>query len=512
MELDNEYANLEALDKELRVDMGDLADDPLEWVHYAYPWGRGDLSAFDGPDTWQKDFLRDWGKAIRARDFDGATPVMPYMTTTTSGHGVGKSALVAWIAGFIMSTRPNCRGRVTANSIPQLETTTWPEIVKWANLMVTRRWFRTTSGRGAMKMVARSNPEGWRLNGMAWDKHRPAAFAGVHAASSSPFYIFDEASEIARIILETAMGGLTDGEPFLFMFSNPTKPAGFFYDSHNSMRKRFAAYQVNSLEAKMTNKPLINQWIEDWGKDSDFCKVRVFGEFPLTGDRQFIPGGLVDAAMSKDRSPVCGISDPIICGVDVARYGDDETVIKIRRGRDGRSMPCIVFRGIDNFQLALEIRKLNDRFLFDAINIDSGGGSGVIDPLRNWGIPNVNEIFFGGTSPDADYDGMNTFMMAGIRSWLKQDGVTLEDDPILKRQLKIRRYSMVEGKKGTAVKIESKDEMKEDADIKESPDRADALGLTFAVPVGPRDEARTRAILAGEGQGNVVGVDYERTL
>src|SRR5687768_16319857 len=106
---------------------------------------------------------------------------------------------------------------------------------------------------------------------------------------------------------------------------------------------------------------------------------------------------------------------------------------------------------------------------------------------------------------------MNTYMMGETRKWLKLDGVTLEDDPVLKRQLKIRRYTMVEGKKGTAIKIESKEEMKEDADIKESPDRADALGLTFAVPVGPRNEARTRAIMARDGNSNVIGVVYDRT-
>jgi hypothetical protein len=507
----NEYSNLDDLDRALRVDCGDLADDPLEWVYFAYPWGQGELAGYDGPDEWQRKYLADWGRAIRARDFDGSGPVMPYMTSTVSGHGVGKSALVAWIVDFIMSTRPGCKGRVTANSIPQLETTTWPEIVKWSKLMVTRRWFRITSGRGAMKMVAKADPEGWTVRGMAWDQHRAAAFAGVHAAQSMPFYIFDEASEIARIILETAQGGLTDGEPFLAMFSNPTKPVGFFYDSHHSMRQRYTTYNIDSRSAKMPNQALIKQWIEDWGLDSDFVKVRVLGEFPLTGDRQMIPGNLVDMAMSADRTPTCGITDPIICGVDVARYGDDESVIKIRRGRDGRSMPCIVFRGIDNYQLALEIRKLNERFAFDAINVDSGGGSGIIDPLRNWNVPNVNEILFGGTSPDPEFHLMNTYMMAETRKWLKLDGVTLEDDPVLKRQLKIRRYSMIEGKKGTAVKIETKEEMKEDADIKESPDRADALGLTFAVPVGPRNEARTRAIMAGEGRGNVIGVDYERT-
>lgn len=89
-----------------------------------------------------------------------------------------------------------------------------------------------------MKIAHRLHPETW-LNGIAWDEHRPAAFAGVHAATSTAFYIFDEASEIAKIILETAQGGLTDGEPMMFLFGNPTKPTGPFYETHAGAFKSF---------------------------------------------------------------------------------------------------------------------------------------------------------------------------------------------------------------------------------------------------------------------------------
>jgi len=513
------YNSLAEADKHLAIEMADLSQDPLEWVRFAYPWGEGDLDGFDGPDLWQQGFLREWGEEIRLKDFDGRTPVMPFMASTTSGHGVGKSGLVAWIIGFIMSTRPHCRGRVTANSVPQLETTTWPEIVKWANMMITRRWFRITSGRGAMKFAHKLHPETWRTNAVAWDEHRPAAFAGVHAATSTPFYVFDEASEVARIILETAQGGLTDGEPMLFLFGNPTKPTGYFFDSHHEMRHRFKTFRVDSRDAKMTNKALLNQWIEDYGIDSDYVKVRVLGEFPVTGDRQFIPTNLVTMAMSEERQPNPSIHDPVIMGVDVARYGDDEAVIHIRRGRDARTIPPKHFRGLALDQLAHEVRKLAMEYLPDAINVDVGGmGAGVIDILRGWGVPNVNEVNFGGASPEAEYDDMATYMLGEARKWLKQVGVCLPTkDPILKRQLTARQYWMVQGKKGTAVKIESKEELKkrslkaggtESSDG--SPDRADGFALTFAVHVAMRTVEDTRRELAGESSSDVVGVEYDR--
>lgn len=508
------YVSLQEADLDLSREMGELADDPLEWVQFSYPWGTGELAGFDGPDTWQAAFLREWGEEIRLRAFDGLMPVMPYRASTTSGHGIGKSALVAWIVGFILSTRPFCRGRVTANTLTQLSTTTWPEIVKWFDQCITRRWFRITSGRGAMKIVHNDHEETWRLDGLAWDEHRPASFAGLHAASSSPFYIFDEASEIARIILETANGGLTDGEPFFFMFGNPTKPSGYFYDSHHEMRHRFRSATVDSRTAKMTNKELINQWIDDYGIDSDFVKVRVLGEFPVTGDRQFIPTNIVTMAMSPERQPNPTPHDPVVIGCDPARYGDDESTIYIRRGRDARTHEPKIFRGLSSFQLALEIQKLAEELLPDAINIDVGNiGGAIIDVLRGWGVPNVNEVNFGGVSPDPEYGDMATYMMGEARTWLKQGGVCLPSDPILKRQLISRQYKMEQGTKGTRVRIESKEELKKRAERGEgeSPDRADGFALTFAVPVAKRNIERTRAEMAGERPTDVIGVEYDRT-
>lgn len=505
-----QYTSIDQIDKELARDMGELAEDPLEWVKYSFGWGEGDLEGFSGPDVWQEGFLREWGEEIRIRGFDGRNPVMPVMTTTTSGHGVGKSALVGWIVWFILSTRPHCRGRVTANSMPQLETTTWPEIIKWGKHCVTERWFRSTSGRGAMKIAHKKHPETWRVNGIAWDEHRPAAFAGVHAATSSAFYVFDEASEIAKIILETAQGGLTDGEPFMFLFGNPTKPTGYFYESHaGQMAKRFLKFRVDSRTAKMTNKELIRAWIEDYGIDSDYVKVRVLGDFPLQGNRQLIPTSLVTAAMDQEREPIFTAHDPFTMGVDVARYGDDESTIYIRAGRDGRTFEPLIFRGLDNVQLAHEIRKANEKLLCDAINIDAGGGSGVIDLLRAWGVPNVHEVWFGGTSPDHEYADMASWMMGQARDWLKLTNVTLPDDPVLKRQLTSREYSMVEGKKGTSLKIEPKELLKKHAE-KESPDRSDGFCLTFATPVKMRDLAKTKAMLEGKSHASVVNIDYDR--
>ena len=160
-------------------------------------------------------------------------------------------------------------------------------------------------------------------------------------------------------------------------------------------------------------------------------------------------------------------------------------------------------------QLAHEVRKLAIQYKADAVNIDAGGGTGVIDLLRTWGIPNVNEVYFGGTSPDDEYADKASYMMGSARTWLKQAGVTLPDDPILKRQMTSREYSMVEGKKGTSLKIEPKEVLKKHAE-KESPDRSDGFCLTFAVPVAMRDIDAWRAMYEGTQETGSVGTEYDR--
>ena len=110
-------------DDKLIEDMGRFFYDPLGWVKYAYHWGEGDLLHWEGPDEWQTAWLTKLGEGLRKgmelsaaiADAQKLDPnVMDASSSvrmaTTSGHGVGKSATVAWVIGFCMSTRPNLVG------------------------------------------------------------------------------------------------------------------------------------------------------------------------------------------------------------------------------------------------------------------------------------------------------------------------------------------------------------------------------------------------------------------
>jgi hypothetical protein len=112
-------------DELLTKELAHYYANPLGFV--AYPWQQPgtELEHEKGPDENQKRFLIDLGKQVAALAFNGTDPVLPIRMTETSGHGTGKSAMGAWITDWILSTRPDSIGTVTAGTFAQLESRTW---------------------------------------------------------------------------------------------------------------------------------------------------------------------------------------------------------------------------------------------------------------------------------------------------------------------------------------------------------------------------------------------------
>jgi len=492
-------------DAELAADMGRLHDNPLGFVLYNYAWGEGDLTHSFGPDLWQIDFLERWGFEIKRRGFDGAHAVMPIRFSTRAGHGVGKSGLVAWIVDFIQSTRPHSKGVVTANSSPQLETKTWSEVGKWHKRGLTSRWFLFTASRGSMRRVHRQHPTTWRCDAIPWRKEAPEAFAGQHAMDSTSFYINDEASAIERNIFETQDGGLTDGEPMQFLFGNPTRNTGYFYDTHmnSKIARLFIPFKVDSRDAIIPNKEKLDEDIVTYGIESDYIRVKILGEFPKQSTDQFISTSSVEAA--RKRVATSNITDPLIYGVDIGHKGGDETTIYRRRGNDCRTLePIIMTPSGDRkdwlMHVAGKIAELALKDLPDAIFIDGGGvGAGVPERLEQLQIPNVMPVYFGGRPGNSKYVNRGSYMYGCMRDWL-EGNAAIPDDDVLQIQLTTREYFYHDVK--NAIMLESKDDMREREGTTggghASPDRADGLALTFAFPVGPREPAKTQAEMRRE--------------
>jgi hypothetical protein len=461
--------------------------DPLKFVMFAFEWGHGALDGFTGPDKWQTELLNEIGDEVKARCFNGVDPVAPIREAVASGHGIGKSTITAWLILWIMSTRPHCKGVVTANTSSQLETKTWAELAKWHKRCVTGHWFKLTTGKMSMRICHVQHPESWRCDALTCREENSEAFAGLHAANSTPYYIFDESSAISDVIWDVAEGGMTDGEPMWFAFGNPTRNTGRFRECFGKFRHRWKCRQIDSRTAKMTNKTQLAEWVKDYGEDSDFVRTRVRGVFPRAGSTQFISSEIVELAASDEREATHGLYDPRIMGVDVARFGDDSSVIRIRIGRDARSIKPIKIRGADTMQLAARVVEEAQKHQVDAIFVDGGGvGGGVVDRLRYLRQP-VTEVQFGGAADRSQqtqegsvvYANKRAEMYGYMRDWLATG--CIDDDPELVTDLSATEYGFVLRDGRDAIQLESKKDMKKRGLA--SPDNADALALTFAYPV-----------------------------
>jgi hypothetical protein len=193
-----------------------LARDPLGFVRFAFPWGEEGTELADaaGPEPWQERFLED------LRDVG---PERALLEATASGHGIGKSCLVAWIIIWAISTCPDTRGVVTANTEVQLRTKTWAELAKWFRLFIGRSFFKLEAT--CIFSVEPDHEKTWRIDVVPWSERNTEAFAGLHNQGRRILVIFDEASAIPESIWETTQGALTDANTEIIwcVFSNPTR-------------------------------------------------------------------------------------------------------------------------------------------------------------------------------------------------------------------------------------------------------------------------------------------------
>lgn len=474
--------------------------DPLGFVLGCFDWENPAIREFGGPDQWQREFLTELGGLVEERGFDGVRAVDPIQMATSSGHGIGKSALTAWLILWIMSTRPHAKGVVTANTSDQLKTKTWGELGKWKKLCICGHWFEYNNAKGNMNLYHAGHKETWRTDAQTCREENSESFAGLHSAGSTPFYLYDEASAVPDKIWEVSEGGTTDGEPMWFVFGNPTRNTGRFRECFGRNRHRWVTRQIDSREVKITNKRRLQEWVDDYGEDSDFVRVRVRGVFPRAGSTQFIGSGVVAEAARRPVSDDDGAA--VVIGVDVARFGDDQSVIYTRIGRDGRSIAPMKFRGIDLMELASRVAEHAESLKADAVMVDGGGvGGGVIDRLKQLGY-SVYDVNFGSSAQDKDkYHNKTAEMWSRMREWLEEGGC-IPDDVELVDELTSREYGFTD--KGQ-VMMERKSDMKKRGLA--SPDVADSLALTFAVKVPRRDLGRMMRMARMRGRDAIMDYD-----
>lgn len=489
------------LEDQLIEDIGGFYEDPLGYVLYNFPWGvKGTPLEGKKLRNWQRKFLIAWGEEIKERGFDGIMPVLPVELSVSSGHGTGKSALSSMIIKFIYDTRPNSRGTVTANTMTQLQTKTWAELGKWHRMSLTEHWASYHNTRGNMKIYDPNNPEGHCCHAYTCDKDNSESFAGQHADGSTSYYLFDEASNVPDIIWEVSDGGMVGGEPMRFTFGNPTRNTGRFREAHRKKRARIICFTIDSRDVEGSNNALFDIWVEEYGEDSDFVRVRVRGIFPRSSAMQLISEEDVENAQKI--APVSFADDPLILGVDIARFGDDQTVLTWRRGRDASSIKSIAIRSRDTMQVASLIMRHargsdhTVQQISDMVFIDDGGvGGGVVDRCLMLGLTCVGVNFasspvgaIGMTRVSGErYANRRAEMWGCMASWLHEGGSIDEKDGEMRDDLVAVQYGY---NSRNEILLESKEAMKKRGES--SPDRADALALTFAEPVIPRGVIQER--------------------
>lgn len=468
--------------------LASCSNDPYAYALGAFPWRTPGtrLENFDGPEPWQAEKL----KRIRDTLSAGAPLAQAIQEATASGHGVGKSALVAMLIKWACDTRPDTIGVVTANTETQLKTKTWVELGRWHNMSITKDVFKLTATSYYHPEYERT----WRIDQVPWSERNTEAFAGLHNQGKRILLVFDEASAIPDMIWETAEGALTDKDTQILwmVFGNPTRNAGRFKECFEG--GAFADFwhttQVDSRTVSFTNKDQIARWIRAYGEDSDFVRIRVYGIFPRVGEMEFFNAEEIAAASAREA--VSGLIDPLALGVDVARYGKNSSVIYPRKGRDARTYERQRYQGLSTVQLAERVFEAHFKYHSDGIMVDGGGvGGGVVDQIRHKAL-HCYEVQFGSKddtphqtwgSEGERYANKRSGMYGALRAWLKTG--CIPDEPDLRKQFSAIKYTI--NRRDEIQLISKEDMLKLDPDLEL--DDIDALALTFAHALAPSEDA-----------------------
>ena len=429
------------------------------------------------PDEWQKKALMDLASNPKV--------------AIKSGQGVGKTGMEAVCLLWFLCCFPYPRIVATAPTKQQLHDVLWSEVNKWMSrsplLSEILKWTKTY-------IYMRNYEKRWFA--VARTATKPENMQGFH--EDNMLFIVDEASGVADPIMEAILGTLSGVNNKLLLCGNPTRTSGTFFDAFNVDRTIYKCHTVSSADSPRTNKDNIKSLIRKYEEDSNVVRVRVKGEFPKQEDDVFIMLSIVEHCTMIDLPEDKAISR-ISFGVDVARYGNDETVIAKNVGGKitlpvsfrGQSLMTTVGKIVQQYREVIKEYPTYRGKIF--VNIDDCGlGGGVTDRLeevkaeeklsRMVIVPvnaaakvpdDVIEDGKGKVKACEIYENMTTYLWGTVKDRMILEEISLENDNELVAQFSCRKYRLTS--RGRMI-LESKEEMKKRGI--ESPDRADAVALS----------------------------------
>lgn len=399
-----------------------------------------------------------------------------------ASKGPGKTFMEALLAWNFLWTRPDPKIPAISNSGDNLATNLWPEMAMLMNLSpMTKEQFEWTKTKIYLKsrpethfMVARSFPRS------ASPIQQADALAGIHG--NYILFIIDEAGSIVPAVLATAEAALSTGkECKIVMAGNTTSKASALYSAAVRDRAKWYVISVNGdpdnpKRAQRVSKKWAQDQIDKYGRDNPWVKVNVFGEFPDEAINTLLTVEEVLEAQSRKIPKQSYDFSQIRLGIDVARFGLDRTVLFKRQGLV--SFKPHVMQGAKTDQIAGRAALMKSEEMIEVIFIDGTGGfgAGVADSLSLAKIEAL-EVHASGKPIDSQYYNKRAECWYEMGKFVKKG--SLPNDPDLVRELTEITYTFRDGK----LIMESKDQLKERLGY--SPDKADALSLTFALPDMP---------------------------
>lgn len=454
--------------------IGSFTWNPLSYSQFSFPWGMSqtDLADVQGLRDWQTETLTD----ITLHLSNPETRYMPLQIAVSSGHGIGKSALIGIVTKWALDTCVDTRIVITANTEGQLKNKTLPEVSKWHRLAITRDWFKiektSIHAHGKSELT-------WRLDFVPWSIHNTEAFQGLHNKGKRIVIVFDEGSSIDDKIWQVTEGALTDADTEIIwlVFGNPTRNMGRFRECFRKHSKEWITKKIDSRSVPGTNLELFKKWEEREGDDSDFFRVRVRGEFPSQSDRQFYSTELIETAQKKVLRQEQYKFAPVIITCDPSWTGSDDLVIAKRQGLDFVILETIK-QNDNDIKIANKLARYEDEYQADAGFIDGGYGTGIYSALKTMHRHKWQLVWFAEKSNRQDCVNKRAEMLVMIREWLRDGGsIPEKDGELYEELLAVETIATLDGK----YKFPPKEDFKEIID--RSPNKLDALGMSFAQPV-----------------------------
>jgi hypothetical protein len=413
-------------------------------------------------------------------------------------RNTGKSTLLSWISLWAGLTKYDAKIPITAPSAPQLLFTLMPEIRKWEQKLpnILRKSIEA-------KTETISFKNGNFIAMRTARKENPEALQGFHATNL--FFLVDEGSGVPDNIFEVVEGALTGEHNVIIMVGNPTRTNGYFYNAFHKHKELWTTHTLNAEKSPNVDPAIVELRRKQYGSDSDVYRVRVLGEFPRASSDSLFSVELLEEAVARTDAIDDGDE---VWGLDIARYGDDRSVLAKRKGYYIR--PLIVKQNLDTMDIVnwIKAEYQNAQIKPTAIFVDTiGMGVGAFDVLARDGYP----VMDGNVGRKSFEMGLaNKRIEIYKRLAQKMEHLSLPDDDELVGELSAIRYIINE--KGMMA-LEKKEDTKKR--LGRSPDKADAVALTYYEDVltdeeleEEESERMRKARESRRGEASVVGVAW----